>query len=112
MPESREGSTVLRDDIDPATCSLKMPPIMQNIDEAIQESRIRRAGERGTTWAGEKEKEWTDCVVENRRVFGITRNWSTTSLDPGVWCSTVMRRELQACNMAAEGREQENASKN
>ena len=26
----------------------------------------------GKTWAGGKEKEWTDCVAEDRRVLGIT----------------------------------------
>ena len=36
-----------------------------------------------------KEKEWTDCVAEDRRLFGITGDWSTAALDPGVWYSTV-----------------------
>ena len=36
-----------------------------------------------------KEKEWTDCVAADRRLFGITGDWSTAALDPGVWYSTV-----------------------
>ena len=36
-----------------------------------------------------KEKEWTDCVADDLRLFGITGDWSTTVLDPGVWYSTV-----------------------
>ena len=33
---------------------------------------------------GGKEGEWTDCMVEDRRVFGITGDWSAAALDPGV----------------------------
>ena len=35
-----------------------------------------------------KEKKRMDCVAENRRLFGITGDWSTTALDPGVWYNT------------------------
>ena len=28
-------------------------------------------------------------MAENRRLFGITGDWSTAALDPGVWYSTV-----------------------
>ena len=31
-----------------------------------------------------KEKEWTDCVAEDRQLFGITGDWSTAVLDPEV----------------------------
>ena len=31
---------------------------------------------------GEK-KEWTDCMAEDFRLFGITEDWSTAALDPG-----------------------------
>ena len=34
---------------------------------------------------GGKENEGTSCVAENRRLFGITGDWSTVALDPGVW---------------------------
>ena len=43
---------------------------------------LEHAGRRGP---GGKEKEWTDGVAEDRRVFGITGDWNTTALDPGVW---------------------------
>ena len=32
---------------------------------------------------GGNEKEWTNCLGEDRRMFGITGDWSTTTLDPG-----------------------------
>ena len=47
-----------------------------------------------------KEKEWADCVLEDRRLFGITGNWSTAALGPGVWYSTVCEegcRVMAAC---------------
>ena len=47
---------------------------------------LENAGKRGP-WG--KEKKWTDCVVEDRRLFGITGDWSTAALDPGVWYSVV-----------------------
>ena len=54
-----------------------------------------------------KEKERMDCVAENRRLFGITGDWSTTALDPGVWYSTV--REGGYSCMVAWVKEEENA---
>ena len=42
--------------------------------------KLENAGQRQP---GEKEKEWTDCVAEAHRVFGITGDWSTAALDPG-----------------------------
>ena len=47
---------------------------------------LENVGKRGP---GEKEKERTDCVAEDLRLFGITEDWSTAALDPGVWYSTV-----------------------
>ena len=32
---------------------------------------------------GGKEEEWTNCVAEDRRLFGITGDWSTAAPDPG-----------------------------
>ena len=60
---------------------------------------------RGETWAGGKEKEWTDCVAEIVGLFGITGDWSTAALDPGVWYSTV--REGGCRFMAAWVKEEE-----
>ena len=56
---------------------------------------------------GEKEKEWTDCVAEDRRLFGITGDWSTAALDSGVWHSTV--HEGGCRFMATRVKENENA---
>ena len=53
--------------------------------QVTQEGHVARAGERGTTLAGGGGEKWTDCVAKDRRVFGITGDWSTAALDPGVW---------------------------
>ena len=47
---------------------------------------IENAGKRGP---GGKENEWTDCVKDDLRLFGITGDWSTAVLDAGVWYSIV-----------------------
>ena len=47
---------------------------------------------------GGKEKEWTNCVAEHRRVFGITADWSIG------FVRESMRRGLQVCGRAGEGR--------
>ena len=39
---------------------------------------LETAGQHGSRG---KEKEWTDCVAEDRWVFCITRDWSTAALD-------------------------------
>ena len=36
-----------------------------------------------------KNRGSVDCVAEDRRVLGITGGWSTATLDPGAWYSTV-----------------------
>ncbi|CAM9817866.1 unnamed protein product, partial [Ascophyllum nodosum] len=38
---------------------------------------------------GRKEKEWTDCVADYLRLFGVTGDWSTAALDPGAWYNIV-----------------------
>ena len=58
----------------------------------------------------EKEKEeWTDCVPDDLQLFGITGDWSTAALDPGVWYSTVHDGGCRF--MAAWVKEEENGSK-
>ena len=49
-----------------------------------------------------------DCVGDDLRLFGITGDWSTAALDPGVWYSTV--HEGGCRFMAAWVKEEENAS--
>ena len=63
------------------------------------------AGKRGPRG---KEKEWTDCVADDLRLFGVTRDWKTAALDPGAWYNTV--KEGGCRFMAAWVREEENAS--
>ena len=48
------------------------------------------------------------CVAEDRWVFGITSDWSTAALDPGVW--HIIDCEEGYRFMAAWVREDENAS--
>ena len=49
-------------------------------------------------------------MTEDRRVLGITGNWSTAALDPGVWYSTISEGGCRF--MAARVREKEKASEN
>ena len=41
---------------------------------------LEYAGKRGP---GGKVKEWTDCMADDLRLFGITGDWSTAALHPG-----------------------------
>ena len=58
---------------------------------------------RGNVGRG-KEKEWTDCVADDLRLFGVTGDWRTAALDPGAWYNICCRF------MASWVREEENAS--
>ena len=72
------------------------------LPKRVMSGELENAGKRGP---GEEEKQWTDCVAEDRRVFGITGDWRTTALDPGVWYSTVCEGGYRF--MAAWTREEE-----
>ena len=72
----------------------------------VMSGELENAGKRGP---GGKEKERTDCVADDLRLFGVTGDCSTAALDPGVWYSTV--REGSCRLMAAWVKEVENASK-
>ena len=39
---------------------------------------------------GGKEKEWTDCVAEDVRAFGIGGDWKAAALERGAWDDTVI----------------------
>ena len=56
------------------------------------------------------EKEWTDCVADDLRLFGVTGDWRTAALDPGAWYNIV--HEGGCRFMAAWVREEENATIN
>ena len=73
-----------------------------------REVHVGGARERGETWARGKEKEWTDCVADDLRLFGVTRDWRTAALDPAAWYNKV--HEGGCRFMAAWVREEENAS--
>ena len=76
------------------------------LPKRVMSGELENAGKRGP---GETEKEWTDCVADDLRLFGITGDWSTVALDPGVWYSTV---HGGGCRFMAAwvGEERENAS--
>ena len=71
----------------------------------VMSGELENAGKRGP---GVKEKEWTDCVAKDLRLFGITGDWSTVALDPGAWYGTV--REGGCGFMPAWVKEEEYAS--
>ena len=61
-------------------------------------------------WTGGKEKEWTDCVADDLRLFGIGdgEGWKIVALDPGKWWEVVM--EGGRTFMAAWRTEEERAA--
>ena len=76
------------------------------LPKRVMSGELENAGKRGP---GGEEKEWTDCVADDLRLFGITGDWSTAALDPGVWYGTV--HEGGCRFIAAWVKEEENASK-
>ena len=75
------------------------------LPKRVTSGELENAGKRGP---GGKEKDWMDCVVDDLRLFGITGDWSTAALDPGVWYSVVHERGCRF--MAAWVKEEQNAS--
>ena len=75
------------------------------LPERVMSGELENAGKRGP---GGKEKEWTDCVADDLRLFGVTGYWRTAALDPGAWYKIV--HEVSCRFMAAWMREEENAS--
>ena len=51
------------------------------LHKRVMSGEMANAGKHGP---GGKENKWTDCVAEDRRMFGITGDWITAALDPGV----------------------------
>ena len=58
---------------------------------------------------GGKEKEWTDCVQSDIRVFGITGDWKTMALKAEVWVEAAMEGGRRF--MAALREEEEDAAR-
>ena len=76
------------------------------LPKRVMSGELENAGKRGP---GGKEKEWTDCVADDLRLFGVTGDWRTAALDPGAWYNTVVQEG--GCRfMAAWVREEENTS--
>ena len=49
------------------------------LPKRVMSGELENAGKRGP---GGKEKEWTDCVADDLRLFGVTGDWRTAALDP------------------------------
>ena len=73
------------------------------LPKRVVSEELENAGKR-KPWG--KDKEWTDCVAEDLRLFGITGDWS---LNLGVWHSTI--REGGCRFMAAWMKDREKTSK-
>ena len=56
------------------------------LPKRVMSGEVENGGKRGP---GGKEKEWTDCVADDLRLFGVTGDWKTAALDPGAWYNTV-----------------------
>ena len=74
------------------------------LPKRIMSEGMGNAGQRGP---GRKKNEWTDCVAEDRRVFGITGDQSTAALVPEDWYNTVCKGGCRF--MSAWVREQKKA---
>ena len=72
------------------------------LPKRVMSEELENAGKRGP---GGKEKEWTDFVADDLRLFGVTVDWRTAALDPGAWYNTV--HEGGCMFMAAWVREEE-----
>ena len=70
------------------------------LPKKVVSGELENAGKR---WAEWKKKQRTDCVAEDRRVFGIMGDWRTAALNPGFWFGTVC--EVGCRFMAAWARE-------
>ena len=70
---------------------------------------LENAGHHGP---GGNAKDWTDCIVEHRRLFGITWNSSTVAPDPRAWYKYNTLYKRSCTFMAAWAKAKENASKN
>ena len=75
------------------------------LPKRVMSRELEDAGKHGP---GGKGKEWTDCVADDLRLFGITGDWSTAALDPGAWYSAV--HEGGCRFMVAWVKEKEHAS--
>ena len=56
------------------------------LPKRVMLGELENAGKRGP---GGNDKEWTDCMAEDHRVFDITGDWKIAALDPEVRYYTV-----------------------
>ena len=56
------------------------------LPKRVMSGELENAGKRGP---GGKEKEGTDCVADDLRLFGVTGDWRTAAHNPGAWYNIV-----------------------
>ena len=71
------------------------------LPKRVMSGELENAGKRGS---GGKEKEWTDCVGDDLRLFGVTGDWRTATLDPGAWYNKVHDGGCRFMAASGEGR--------
>ena len=61
----------------------------RRLPKRIMSGALEKPGRRGR---GGKKKEWTDCLADDLRMFGIggSEGWRTAALEPGIWFEMVM----------------------
>ena len=59
-------------------CMLKKRIMFGNLEDAVRRGR-----------GGKRVKEWTDCVQDNVRAFGIAGVWKATTWESEVFVETV-----------------------
>ena len=77
-----------------------------SLPKRVMSGELENAGKRGP--GGKEKEEWTDCVAEDLRLFGVTGDWRNAALDPWAWYNKVQEGGCRF--MAAWLREEENAS--
>ena len=77
----------------------------RRLPRRIMMGTLENPGRRGR---GGKEKEWTDCVADDLRLFGIGEGdgWETMVLDSGKWWEVVMEGGAHVCSHMEEGGEE------
>ena len=78
--------------------------------QAIQEGHVRRAGERGITWAGGEGKIMDRLRGRVSSDVCIKKDWRTAALDHGILYNTVCEVDIRF--VAACVREEEKALEN
>ena len=64
------------------------------LPKRVLSGELENAGKRGPRG---KEKEWADCVAENRQLFGMTGDWTPPHLAPGFGKEQYAKGAVSLC---------------